>query len=83
MPAQNVLILAASYGSLLASKLLLAGHPVSLVCLPEEASLINAEGFRVRMPQSGKDHPAIDAIVALVDRRLQDNRAVSPRGRAA
>ena len=30
----NVLILGASYGSLLASKLLLAGHNAKLVCLP-------------------------------------------------
>ena len=140
MPEHNVLILGASYGSLLASKLMLAGHHVSLVCLPNEASLINAEGFRVRMPlkeregtieidsralpgkvhaggpgdfdprnfdliglamqepqyrspgvrdlleaiarQNGKEHPAIDAIVALVDRRLEDNRAQSPSGRA-
>jgi hypothetical protein len=40
----------ASYGSLLASKLLLAGHTVHLVCLPAEAELINREGFRVRFP---------------------------------
>jgi ribosomal protein L34 len=46
----NVLILGASYGSLLASKLMFAGHDVSLVCLPAEANLINVEGFRVRMP---------------------------------
>jgi hypothetical protein len=46
----NVLILGASYGSLLASKLLFAGHNVTLVCLPAEANLINLEGFRVRMP---------------------------------
>jgi hypothetical protein len=33
--------------------------------------------------QNGKEHPAIDAIVALVDRRLEDNRAQCPSGRAA
>ena len=44
----EILILGASYGSLLAAKLLLAGHSVRLVCLPAEAVLINAEGFRVR-----------------------------------
>ena len=27
---------------------------VSLVCLPPEANLINAEGFRVRMPVKGR-----------------------------
>jgi len=46
----RILMLGASYGSLLASKLLLAGHTVHLVCLPAEAELINREGFRVRFP---------------------------------
>ena len=46
----TILILGASYGSLLGAKLLLAGHDVHLVCLPEEADLINREGFRVRLP---------------------------------
>ena len=50
----NILILGASYGSLLASKLLFGGHKVTLVCLPAEADLINAEGFRVRMPIRGR-----------------------------
>src|SRR5438477_12337495 len=45
----------ASYGSLLASKLLLAGNNVKLVCLPAEAELINEEGIRVRMPVKGRD----------------------------
>ena len=31
----NVLILGASYGSLLATKLMMAGHRASLVCLRE------------------------------------------------
>lgn len=51
----NIMIMGASYGSLLATKLLLAGHNVKLVCLPEEADLINAEGTRVRMPIRGRD----------------------------
>jgi hypothetical protein len=51
----KILILGASYGSLLASKLLLAGHSVTLVCLPEEADLINREGTRVRMPVKHED----------------------------
>jgi hypothetical protein len=37
MPRYSVLVLGATYGSLLATKLLLAGHDVTLVCLPEEA----------------------------------------------
>src|SRR5262249_49413392 len=58
MPATyNILIMGASYGSLLASKLLFGGHTVKLVCLPAEADLINAEGFRVRMPVRGRKEP--------------------------
>jgi hypothetical protein len=50
----NILIMGASYGSLLASKLLFGGHSIKLVCLPAEADLINAEGFRVRLPVKGR-----------------------------
>ena len=57
MTTRNILILGASYGSLLASKMMFAGHNVSLVCLPPEASLINAEGFRVRLPVKGRSSP--------------------------
>ncbi len=53
----SVLIMGASYGSLLATKLLLAGHAVKLVCLPAEAELINKEGTRVRLPVKGRDAP--------------------------
>ena len=54
MPATfNILIMGASYGSLLASKMLFGGHKIHLVCLPAEADLINAEGFRVRLPVRG------------------------------
>jgi hypothetical protein len=56
MPAHyNTLVMGASYGSLLATKLLLAGHDVKLVCLPAEADLINRDGTRVRLPVKGKD----------------------------
>lgn len=56
MPSsRKILILGASYGSLLAIKLSLAGHSVKLVCLPAEAELINKEGQRVRMPVRGRD----------------------------
>ena len=44
----HVLIMDASYGSLLAAKLGLAGHSAHLICLPAEADLINAEGAIVR-----------------------------------
>jgi hypothetical protein len=62
MPAYKILIMGASYGSLLASKILFGGHSVHLVCLPAEADLINSEGFRVRMPVKGrKDLVEIDS----------------------
>jgi hypothetical protein len=57
MVTYNILIMGASYGSLLASKLLFGGHKVKLVCLPAEADLINAEGFRVRIPVKGRKDP--------------------------
>ncbi len=55
MPAINILIMGASYGSLLASKLLFGGHNVKLVCLPAEAEAINADGIRVRLPVKGRE----------------------------
>ncbi len=51
----DTMIMGASYGSLLAIKLLLAGHDAKLVCLPDEAALINDEGQLVRMPAKGRD----------------------------
>jgi hypothetical protein len=51
----NVIILGASYGSLFATKLLMAGHRVSLVCTRRTADLINREGTVVRFPIKGRD----------------------------
>ena len=51
----KILILGASYGSLLGIKLVMAGHQVTLVCLPHEVELINREGIRVRLPLKGRD----------------------------
>jgi hypothetical protein len=57
--AYNILLLGASYGSLLASKLLFGGHSIHLVCLPAEADLINAEGFKVTLPVRGRKDPVL------------------------
>ncbi len=65
MAKYNILILGASYGSLLASKMLFGGHSIRLICLPAEADLINAEGFRVRLPRR-----RVDAPVELDSRKL-------------
>jgi len=51
----KILIMGASYGSLLGTKLALAGHTVKLVCLPAEADLINQEGAIVRLPVKGRE----------------------------
>jgi hypothetical protein len=55
----NILILGAAYGSLLASKMLFGGHKIHHVCLPAEADLINAEGFRVKLPVRGRKDPVL------------------------
>src|SRR5215831_17861399 len=47
--ARNILILGASYGSLLATKLLMDGHNVTLVCRKKTAELINRDGTEVRI----------------------------------
>jgi len=52
---KQILILGASYGSLLGTKLALGGHDVKLVCLPAEADAINSLGVRVRMPIKGRE----------------------------
>ena len=57
--AYNILIMGAAYGSLLASKMLFGGHKIHHVCLPAEADLINAEGFRVRLPVKGRKDPVV------------------------
>jgi hypothetical protein len=51
----KILFMGASYGSLLAAKVLPGGHAIHLVCLPAEAELINKEGIRVRMPVKGRE----------------------------
>jgi hypothetical protein len=57
MPAYNILIMGASYGSLLAVKLQFGGHKVKLVCLPAEVDAINRDGAHVRLPVRGRKEP--------------------------
>src|SRR5674476_215285 len=57
MASYKILLMGASYGSLLASKIMFGGHSLHLVCLPAEANLINSEGFRVRLPVKGRKDP--------------------------
>jgi hypothetical protein len=51
----NLLVLGASYGSLFSTKVLMAGHRVSLVCTRPTAELINREGTRVHFPIKGRE----------------------------
>ncbi len=73
MPTYNILLMGASYGSLLASKLLFGGHSIHLVCLPAEADLINAEGFKVTLPVRGRKDP-----VLLESRKLPGKVSAGP-----
>ena len=77
MPAYNILLMGASYGSLLASKLLFGSHSIHLVCLPAEADLINAEGFKVQLPIRGRKEPVLlksRKLPGKVTRRSGDRR---------
>jgi len=70
----NVLIMGASYGSLLATKLLFGGHNVTLVCLPAEVEAFNKDGARVRLPIKGRD-----GLVEIDSRKLPGKvRAAGP-----
>jgi hypothetical protein len=74
MAAYNVLILGASYGSLLATKLLFGGHKITMVCLPAEVEAFNSEGAIIRLPVRGRKEP-----VVLNSRRLPGElRAAGP-----
>jgi hypothetical protein len=68
----RILMLGASYGSLLATKLALAGHAVKLVCLPAEVEAFNADGARVRMPVKGRE-----GLVEVDSRRLPGSVAAA------
>src|SRR3989454_6178799 len=76
----KVLILGASYGSLLATKLVAAGHTAKLVCLPAEVEAFNSDGARVRMPIKGRE-----GLVEVHSRKLPGKlsadapNAVNPR----
>jgi len=55
----KILVLGASYGSLLSTKLLMAGHDVTLVCTADEALLINAKGTIVRLTLRDEKEPRL------------------------
>ena len=51
----RALILGASYGSLLSTKLIMAGHSATLICRASTATIFNNEGSLVRMPIKGRE----------------------------
>jgi len=53
----KILILGASYGSLFATKCLMADHDVTLVCRAATAELINARGTEVQLALKGEAAP--------------------------
>src|SRR5271166_3421573 len=57
MATYDVLTLGASYGSLLATKLMFGGHKITMVCLPAEVEAFNSDGARIRLPVRGKKDP--------------------------
>jgi hypothetical protein len=75
----EILILGASYGSLLGTKLALAGHDVTLICLPAEAEAINRDGARVRLPVRGHDPVELDSRAAPGKLSAAGPAAVNPK----
>src|SRR6202158_1562979 len=75
MATYNVLIMGASYGSLLATKLLFGGHKITMVCLPAEVEAFNSEGARVRLPIRGRKDP-----IELDSRKLPGKLAAAGPG---
>src|SRR5271155_530464 len=75
MTAYNVLIMGASYGSLLATKLLFGGHRITMVCLPAEVEAFNKDGARVRLPIRGRKEP-----IELDSRKLPGKLAAAGPG---
>lgn len=79
--AYRILILGASYGSLFATKCLMAGHDVTLVCRPATAALINARGTEVRLKLKGESaHRAIHSADLVGQLEAKAPEAVDPEG---
>src|SRR6202047_4037262 len=75
MTTYNVLVIGASYGSLLATKLLFGGHKITMLCLPAEVEAFNNEGARVRLPIRGRKEP-----IELDSRKLPGKLAAAGPG---
>ena len=69
-PVFNILILGASYGSLLAIKCLAASHNVTMTCRSATANLITAEGIRVRLPIKDRRDVGVNGLVEVSSKEL-------------
>jgi len=70
----KILILGASYGSLLSTKLLMAGHDVTLICRSKSAALINEEGTEVRIKLRDEDSHRLFGHMILLERLMRLRR---------
>jgi hypothetical protein len=75
MATYDVLIMGASYGSLLATKLLFGGHRITMVCLPAEVEAFNRDGARVRLPIRGRKD-----LIELDSRKLRGKLSAAGPG---
>lgn len=66
----NILILGASYGSLLAIKFLAAGHNVTMTCRTATAKLINDNGIHVRMPIKGRRDVGANGLLEITSKAM-------------
>jgi hypothetical protein len=66
----NILILGASYGSLLGIKFLASGHNVTMTCRSATAALIEAEGIHVRLPIKGRKDIGTNGLLELDSKQL-------------
>jgi hypothetical protein len=64
----RILIMGASYGSLFATKLALAGHDAHMTCRSATADLIRREGTVVRFPVKGRPDPVSVSSIGLKGR---------------
>ncbi|MDI9333625.1 MAG: hypothetical protein QM533_04550 [Cytophagales bacterium] len=69
-PPYNILILGASYGSLLGIKLLAAGHHVTMTCRTATAALIQSQGMRVRLPIKGRADIGVNGLLEVSSRKM-------------
>ena len=80
MKKYKILILGASYGSLLGTKFALAGHSVKMICREKSAKVFNTKGALVRTPVKCQSEPVeLSSINALGNLSAGTPNSVSPQ----